>query len=84
MDGLSQTATKCSDTSNIDAPKPVDPPPGGERAVRITANDVEVIWVSYHDYVMKTEINFNTGNDVDDTTGPEVAAKALAKVMQGG
>jgi hypothetical protein len=84
MDGLSQTATKCSDTSNIDAPKPVDPPPGGERALRITANDVEVIWVSYHDYVMKTEINFNTGNDVDDTTGPEVAAKALAKVMQGG
>jgi hypothetical protein len=84
MDGLAQTATKCADSSNIDEPKPTDPPPGGDQAVRVTATDVEVIWVRYHDYVMKTEVNFNTGNDVDDTTGPEVAAKALAKVTQGG
>jgi hypothetical protein len=34
--------------------------------------------------VIKTEVNFNTGNDVDDTTAPEVTAKALAKVVQGG
>jgi hypothetical protein len=32
---------------------------------------------------VKTEVNFNSGRDVDDTTAPEVAAKAVAKVMQG-
>jgi serine/threonine-protein kinase PknK len=84
MDGLAQTASKCADTSNIDEPKPITPPAGADQAVRITANDVECIWVSYHDYVIKTEVNFNTGNDVDDTTAPEVTAKALAKVVQGG
>ena len=52
--------------------------------MRVTANGVECIWVSYRDYVVKTEVNFSTGRDVDDTTAPEVAAKALAKVMRGG
>jgi hypothetical protein len=83
MDGLQETAVKCADSSNLDEPKPTTPPPGGEQAVRVTANGVECIWVSYQDYVVKTEVNFNSGRDVDDTTAPEVAAKAVAKVMQG-
>jgi serine/threonine protein kinase len=83
MDGLQQTAVKCADSSNLDDPKPITPPPGGEQAIRVTANDVECIWVKYHDYVVKTEVTFNTGKDVDDTTGPEIAGKALAKVMKG-
>jgi serine/threonine protein kinase len=83
MDGLQETAVKCADSSNLDDPEPVTPPPGGERAVRVTANGVECIWVSYRDYVVKSEVNFNTGRDVDDTTAPEVAAKAVAKLMRG-
>lgn len=83
MASLQETAQKCAEGSTIDEPKPFDPPPGGEQAVRVTARNNDLIWVRYGEYVVLTQISFRGGQYENRTTGPEVAAKAIAKVIRG-
>ena len=83
MNGLQETTVTCAESTSLDEPQPFDPPPGGEQAVRVTATNREVIWVRYRDYVVKIEVSFSSGNDVKDETAPDIAARAIAKVMQG-
>ncbi len=83
MTGLQETAVRCADSTTIDEPRPFSPPPGGDQAVRVTAQNREAIWVRHGDHVVEVLVSFNSGNDVDDATAPGIAARAVAKVMQG-
>jgi len=83
MDRLTEVAGRCS---TVGRPVPFDPPPGAERALRITTGKRDAVWVSAGDFVVKVDVAFGAGGDVevDDALAPRVVAEAVAKARPGG
>jgi hypothetical protein len=83
MDRLAGVVDRCP---TVGRPAPFAPPPGADRALRIATGKRDAIWVSAGDYVVKVDVAFGVSNEVrvDDTTAPEVVAKAVAKARPGG
>jgi hypothetical protein len=83
MDRLIATAERCATTGR---PAAYAPPPGADRALRLTTGKRDAIWLSTGDHVVKVDVAFGAGGDVevDPATAPDLAARALARARPGG
>lgn len=74
------TAASCSERLAIDPPTTLAPPPGADEAVRVTSQSTDAIWVRRGNVVAEVYVSFRSGQYVDRTTAPDLAARAIAKV----
>lgn len=79
MSSWRATAGECGQESSVvDPPTPITPPPGADDAVRITSSGYDAIWVRRGDYVAEVRLYFNRG--VDPAVAPDLATRAVAKI----
>lgn len=86
MQSLRETTTRCTKgAAAVTGPIGVAPPPGGDEAMRATADVHDAIWVRRGDYVVQIEVIFVAALSgiPDQALAPDIAARAVAKIARG-